>query len=119
MEFSSDIQIVYDEIKKKLSDIGPALSIRTDKLIRRYCAVASRLMEDNTEVAYSSEIIALDYAISQKVLPKISGNGDDFEIWLTEFRDYAKKNYLNNSAAILNRILENGKRQMKFFQFFN
>ncbi len=119
LEFSSDIQIVYDEIKKKLSDIGPALSIRTDKLIRRYCAVASRLMEDNTEVAYSSEIIALDYAISQKVLPKISGNGDDFEIWLTEFRDYAKKNYLNNSAAILNRILENGKRQMKFFQFFN
>ena len=76
-------------------------------------------MEDNTEVGYSSEVIALDFAISQKVLPKLSGNGEDYEQWLTDFRDYAKKSYLNNTAAILSRILENGKRQMKFYQFFN
>ena len=119
LDFSREAQIIYDEIKKRLADIGTALSIRTDKLIRRYCAVASRLMEDNTEVGYSSEVIALDFAISQKVLPKLSGNGEDYEQWLTDFRDYAKKSYLNNTAAILNRILENGKRQMKFYQFFN
>ena len=61
----------------------------------------------------------LYFFASRSFFSKLSGNGDEFEAWLVDFRDYAKKCYLNNTATIINRILEVGKRQMKFFQFFN
>ena len=119
LDFSSDTQAIYEEIKKMLSEIGSNISVRTDKAIRKYYAVASKLMDDNTDVGYKSDIIALDYAISQKILPRLSGNGDTFEQWLVEFRDFSKKKYLNNTASIITRMLDIGNRQMKFYQFFN
>ena len=118
LNFDHDQQERYDELKAILKEEHLTLSARTELAIKRYCAVASKLMEEDEETAYSAGIYALDFAISQKVLPKIIGNGEEYEKWLTKLRDFAKKNYLLQSASILNRIIETGNKQMKFYQFF-
>lgn len=44
-------------------------------------------MEED-EYGNSSNIIAMDYAIAQKILPKINGSGDEYETWLEELEKY-------------------------------
>ena len=57
--------------------------------------------------------------MAQKILPKLSGNGADYEKGLIQSRDDCASNKLVQSAALLDQILEWGNRRMKFFQFFH
>lgn len=75
-------------------------------------------MEED-EYSNSPDIIALDYAIAQKMLPKISGSGENFEIWLKQLKDFCTTNNLLDSSDILTRIMDRGNRQMKYYQFFS
>jgi len=60
----------------------------------------------------------LDYAVAQRLLPKISGNGEVFEKWLEEFRSLCSNHGLNMSAKIIKDIIERGNQQMKYYRFF-
>lgn len=112
-----DIQKCYDSIIARLREKKFNVSPRVDIAIRRYWATASKYFEmDDTQTA--PDIIALDYAIAQRLLPKLSGNGQDFEKWLGEFRSFCSSNSLNTSAAILKDIIEHGNQNMKYYQFF-
>lgn len=62
--------------------------------------------------------IALDYAVAQRILPKIIGNGEEFEKWLNEFGSLCSSNGLNTSARMVKNIIERGNHQMKYYQFF-
>ena len=70
------------------------------------------------ETKTDAEIVALDYAVAQRILPKIAGNGENFENWLSEFRSLCSGYSLNMSAKILKDIIERGNQQMKYYQFF-
>lgn len=112
-----DIQKCYDSIIARLREKKFNVSPRVDIAIRRYWATASKYFEmDDTQTA--PDTIALDYAIAQRLLPKLSCNGQDFEKWLGEFRSLCSSNSLNTSAAILKDIIERGNQNMKYYQFF-
>ena len=64
------------------------------------------------------EVIPLDYAVAQRILPKIIGNGEEFEKWLNEFGSLCSSNGLNTSARMVKNIIERGNHQMKYYQFF-
>ena len=104
-------------IRARLAEQNIYLSMRIELAIRRYWKVASRLMEPEDHIRPG--IIALDWAVAQKILPKLSGNGAEYEKWLIQFRDDCAGNRMVQSAALLDQILQWGNRRMKFFQFFH
>ena len=106
---------MYDRVKARLAEQNIYLSMRIELAIHRYWRAASRLMEPEDHIRPG--IIALDFAVAQKILPKLSGNGVDYEKWLIQFRDDCASNKLLQSAGLLDQILEWGNRRMKFFQF--
>ena len=115
--FNPEIQKCYDSVIAKLREKKFTVSPRIDIAIKRYWAIASKYFEmDDTKTAATT--IALDYAIAQRILPKIVGNGEEFEKWLKEFSSLCSSNGLNTSAAILKDIIERGNQQMKYYQFF-
>ena len=116
-QLTSVEQNVYDRVKARLAEQNIYLSMRIELALHRYWRVASRLMEPEDHIRPG--VIALDYAVAQKVLPKLSGNGAEFEKWLIQFRDDCASNRMIQSAALLEQILEWGNRRMKFFQFFH
>lgn len=115
--FTPEIQRCYDSIIAKLREKKISVSPRIDYAIKRYWAVASKHFEmDETQTVAAT--VALDYAVVQRILPKILGNGEDFEKWLEEFRSLCSNNGLNISAKMLKDIIECGNQQMKYYQFF-
>lgn len=115
--FTPEIQKCYDLVIAKLREKKFTVSPRIDIAIKRYWAIASKYFEmDDTKTAATT--IALDYAIAQRILPKIVGNGEEFEKWLKEFSSLCSSNGLNTSAAILKDIIERGNQQIKYYQFF-
>ena len=115
--FTPELQKCYDSIVAKLREKKFTVSPRIDIAIKRYWAIASKYFEmDDTKTA--APTIALDYAIAQRILPKIGGNGEEFEKWLKEFSSLCSSNGLNTSAAIVKYIIERGNQQMKYYQFF-
>lgn len=116
-EFSPEIKKVYNAIALKMKEQQFLISPRVYNAIKRYWVIASKQFEmDDTKT--DPEIIAIDYAVAQRLLPKIEGNGEDFEKWLDEFKSLCSRYGLNESADRLNDIIERGKRQMKYFKFF-
>lgn len=118
LALSPEIQKIYDAIKNELEKVDILISPRAELAIRRYWKTAASVMEED-EYGNSASIIALDYAIAQKVLPMINGSGDGYLEWLSGFKALLNRNNLRTSEDILNEIIERGNRQMKYYQFFN
>ena len=97
-----------DRIIDKMKEGGHSISARSIKAISNYYLVAEEYM--------SSKEMALDYAVSQKILPCISGNGKEYVKFLNELMNICKENQLNRSASILSRIVK--KSQHEFYDFF-
>lgn len=78
--FTPELQKCYESIVAKLREKKFTVSPRIDIAIKRYWAIASKYFEmDDTKTV--APTIALDYAIAQRILPKIGGNGEEFEKW--------------------------------------
>ena len=112
-----EIQRIYDAVIKKLGEKRFSVSYRIDKAIKRYWAAASKNFEMD-ETKTDVQTVALDYAVVQRILPKIVGNGEAFEKWLDEFRSLCSNHGLNMSAKVLKDIIDRGNQQMKYYQFF-
>ena len=115
--FSPEIQRIYESIIALLRKKRFTISPRVDIAIKRYWAVASKWFEMD-ETKTDSATVALDYAVAQRILPKIIGNGESFEEWLEEFKSLCSSNSLNMCATVLKDIINRGKQQMNYYQFF-
>src|SRR5699024_4113675 len=80
-ELTDKEQRIFDQIKSSLEDrkfdLGKTIQISNRKsiAIHQYCNKARPLMR-----AYSddNDVLALDYAVLQLILPQIRGNGKNF-----------------------------------------
>lgn len=111
------IDEVLKEIYKIFDDNNIAISQRVDTMINKYLRVGYNLF-DKTEDT-SSEFIALDYAVAQKLLPKINGYGDDYEKFLKILEEKFNNNNMMKSQRIVNKILKKGATNMQYYQFFS
>lgn len=98
-----------DKIVDKMKEGGHTVSARSIKAISHYYLVAEKYM--------SSKEIALDYAISQKILPCINGNGKHYGDFLNGLMSICKENQLNKSAGIIAKIVEHAEHE--FYGFFS
>ncbi len=109
---------IYDGFILKARKVGIRVSPRSDSAIRRYWSVASELMEKDESAMVDPSIIALDYAIAQKILPQISGSGDAVEEGLKDLKTFSQEKNLNMTASLLEEIISRGENTMNFFQYF-
>ena len=104
----------FNKIKKLFEEKANIyFSPRVVKMIKQYCMAASglKLMNEN-------EFTALDYAIAQKALPMINGQGERFKILLEEL-DKITDNQMPVSDKIIKEININAEKNgMEYYQFF-
>lgn len=98
-----------DRIINKMKDGNHIISPRSINAIMHYYLVAEGYM--------SSKEVALDFAISQKILPCINGNGKQYGEFLKDLMNICKENQLNRSANIISKIIERSEHE--FYGFFS
>ena len=98
-----------DRIVDKMKEGKHTISARSLHAICHYYLVAEEYM--------SSKEVALDYAISQKILPCISGNGKKYGEFLIGLMSICKENQLNRSANIISKIIDRSEHE--FYSFFS
>lgn len=98
-----------DRIIDKMKEGKHTISARSIQAICHYYLVAEEYM--------SSKEVALDYAVSQKILPCISGNGKKYGEFLFSLMSICKENQLNKSASIISKIIERSEHE--FYGFFS
>lgn len=120
ISFPASIKRIYEEtIKGHLRKQHIYVSPRTELSLIKYCSVASKLFDRNEDSAKRDpSIIALDYAISQKILPKINGYGEEYCEWLKELMRKCEETYLIRAKEIIADIIEKGDANMSYYQFF-
>ena len=108
-QISSYSKEIIDTLNEQFIKAGYAISARSYISMMKYCAVAEEYMDDKQN--------AVDYAVAQKLLPQINGNGKGYLEFLKEILGTCK--YLAKSKEILNRIIETGEKEHNYFNYFN
>lgn len=120
-EFTDKEKRVFEQIKVVLEDknyeLGKSIPIsnRKEIAIRQYCNKARPLMRSYSD---DNDILAMDFAILQLVLPQIRGNGKPFSNRLTKFKDVLSSYDLERSTEYLDTIINNGNVDLNTYDFF-
>lgn len=120
-EFIENERRVYDNIKKILEarniDLGKPIIIskRKEEAIKQYCNRARPLMR---EFSTDDELLALDYAVLQLILPLLRGYGKSFSKRLEQLKDILSEYELDRSGNYLDNIIINGNADLYTYDFF-
>ena len=110
---------IYDAVLGQLKSAHITVSSRVDSAVRRYWAIAQAVFEDELEYGADASIVALDYAIAQRILPHINGGGDAFGEALRSLAKLCAERNLRISADVLNEIIRKGDDTMFYYKYFS
>lgn len=120
-EFVKNEQRIYERVKTVIesrnSDLGKPIIISSRKeiAIRHYCNKARPLMR---EFSTDDELLALDYAILQLILPLLRGHGKNFNKRLEQLREVLFDEELERSTNYLDTIISYGNSDLNTYDFF-
>lgn len=120
-EFVPNEKRIYERVKSILesrnSDLGKPIIISSRKeiAIRQYCNKARPLMRESST---DDELLALDYAILQLILPLIRGHGKSFKNRLEQLREVLVEEDLERSITYLDSIIDYGDADLHTYDFF-
>ncbi len=109
---------LFKEIRAILSNPSPdkgrpiIISVRKEHSIRQYCNKARALMN------FDSDLVALDYAVLQHVLPLVRGTGTKFAKRLDELQLVFRNNNLTHSEQYLTKMINYGAAELHSYDFF-
>lgn len=104
------IEDTFTKIKEILeSNHTIIISPRKEIAVYKYCKIATGLLDGNSYAA-------LDYAISQHILPLINGRGGDFMELLEDLKKVINDKGMLKSVNLLNKIIKRGK-DLKHFRY--
>ena len=106
----------WDVIQKIFRDCSLQIMPRNLKMVKNYCAVGCRCMERDTPV---TKFAPLDYALSQKILPTINGNGENYRSLIEELMKECTAQNMPITAKHLERMKRIAENNMGFYQFFS
>ena len=106
---------IYGQIKDIFQEMKQPISPRVENIINSYCSVAQNIFE--SENGRNASVIALDYAVSQKLITKISGSEDEYRKKLDKLLELCKKENLYLTATQIDRIITNGN-DMNYYEYF-
>lgn len=119
-ELENEERVVFERIRKTLRDSDTSTSLgrpilisaRKIRAIKQYCAKAGGIMN------IDSELLALDLAVVQHVLPLVRGNGSGFARRLENLQRYLEEKGLSKSAKCVKTMLFNGSQDLHTYDFF-
>ena len=103
---------IYDLFDEHNLTVSP----RVRRSIKNYVCVAQDLMEDEIGTCSKKEK-ALDFAILQKLLPKINGYYKDYERLFNSLMQICDQNHLKMTNDALKAMQELGMRGMGYCQY--
>lgn len=109
---------IYELIRKTLQEtsnnlgLPVAISPRKENAISQYLAKARGLMN------IDADMVALDFAIQQHILPLIQGYGPKFGKRLDNLRTVLEDNELTRSQKTLERIISFAETDLQTYDFF-
>ncbi len=109
---SQELSTIYS----KMSALGINVSPRSRKAIERYILAGTDLFERQDGI--TPLYIAIDYAVSQKLLPLVNGSGDDYQAALTDLREHFVSKQLVHCQKLVDRILQQGNLTSGYYRFF-
>lgn len=108
---------IFEEICRQFrEDMRICISPRVERSVKEYWNVAKNIFDG--EEGNDKTIVALDYAVAQKLLPKINGSGDLYLKFLEKLQDICEKNNLVKCEGHLRDIIKRGKASMNYYQYF-
>lgn len=110
------IQDKWNAIQKIFRDHSLPIMPRNQKMVKKYCAVGCRCMERDTP---ATKYAPLDYAFSQKILPTINGNGENYRLLIEDLLKECTAQNMPISAKHLERMKRVAESNMGFYQFFS
>ena len=110
------IQDKWNTIQKIFRDHSLQIMPRNQKMVKNYCAVGCRCMERDTP---ATKYAPLDYAFSQKILPTINGNGENYRLLIENLLKECTVQNMPTSAKHLERMKRIAENNMGFYQFFS
>ncbi len=117
-ELDGNERSIYEQIKKVLLNNDPAhgrpvaISPRKENAIHQYCTKARILMN----IDY--DMMALDFAVQQHILPLIQGTGPRFAKRLDALRSIFINHDLPESKKVLQQMITFGESDLQTYDFF-
>lgn len=108
-------QKAMKEIYKLFVDYGMSVSPRIQLGIEKYVMAAQEIMEDEPDALAREK--ALDFAIVQKLLPKINGYYSLYERFFDALKQLCKEYNLNMTEEAISKIVEAQERNMGYCQY--
>lgn len=99
----------WQDIKKILGRHNMPIMPRSARMVANYVRVASK----HTTEPFK----AIDYALAQKILPSISGSGQELRDCLLDLKECCK-GAMQESHKQIERMLATGEKNMGIYQFF-
>ncbi len=112
IEFSDELNVIFNDIKKRFKTLRIPISPRVEIAIKKYCTVAKDWM--TKEISRP-----LDYCVSQRLLPMINVQGDLAKHQLDDLLGIFEKNGLKKSGEILKKIIDTGNEENIFEGNYN
>ncbi len=109
---AQELSVIYT----KMSALGINVSPRSRKAIERFVLAGADLFE--REDGIMPLYIAIDYAVSQKLLPLVNGSGEDYQRELMQLREHFAGHQLIHCQKIVDRILQQGNLTSGYYRFF-
>lgn len=107
---------VAEQIYKLFDEYHLPVSPRAQQSMRRYVCVAQEIMEDEIGVCNKKEK-ALDFAIVQKLLPKINGYYKDYERLFASLIQICDENHLKMTKEALISMEDFQRQNMGYCQY--
>lgn len=103
------------EIYKLFNDYGMSVSPRTQLCIKKYVMAAQEIMEDEPNTLAREK--ALDFAVAQKLLPKINGYYSVYERFFDSLKQLCKEYNLSMTEDAVIKIIDAQERNMGYCQY--
>lgn len=113
-----DLASKWQEIQEIFASSECAMPIRPRnlKMVHNYCLVASSCMNCHGD---NGRLAPLDYAIAQKILPTINGNGERYSILISKLQESCTHESMPLCAKHIERMQRAGNADLGFYQFFS
>lgn len=113
---SREINALLDDIFAEFKEqLGISVSMRSRLAIQDYVSAGAAVFTGENEPAYRT---AIDFAVMQRLMPRIDGNGKEYRERLEAMQSIFDGNGLDRSRTELAELIERGEKSMGWYRFF-
>lgn len=114
-QYNQNTNKILEKIYILFEKYGMNISPRIQEIIKRYVISAEKIMVENNGANKTQ--VAIDYAIVQKLLPKINGHYAFLKGFFDNLKTLCKEYHLNLTNVAIDQIEEAQERNMGYCQY--